>query len=206
MKAVLLHQHEVEGILAGRQTQIRRVIALPSESKSWGMMFDNHPETMINIAIKKSMYQPGDILYVRETWVDLRGMGFIDANNKHWIFSFKADVKPGSDGDRARIDYGVKWHSSTTMPREAARLFLRVKDVRVQRLQDISNEDAKAEGANIANWIARGGYGGDDSPHYREAFGELWDSVNDKRGHGWHANPWVWAYEFERISEQEAQG
>ena len=90
------------------------------------------------------------------------------------------------------------------MPRAAARIFLRVERVGVERLQDISAADAKAEGVSIANAVMRGGYGGDDSPHWREAYAELWDSINDKKDGGaylWVNNCWVFVYEFEVLEK-----
>jgi hypothetical protein len=89
------------------------------------------------------------------------------------------------------------------MPREAARLFLEVKDVRVERLQDITNSDALAEG--MSSWL---GNSFDMNIHAEfdiqkgknaiAIFSHLWDTLNAKRGYGWHSNPWVWVIEFER--------
>lgn len=83
-----------------------------------------------------------------------------------------------------------KWHPSIHMPKEAARLFLRVADVRVEQLQDIDDDGVVAEGMEIG-----------------AHFDELWDSTikpANRPIYGWAANPWVWVIEFERISEEAA--
>ena len=106
---------------------------------------------------------------------------------------------PSSDeGVRLLIEYhewlDKWWHRnrpSIHMPRWACRLFLEVKAVRVERLQDISEDDAKAEGC-----IDMGDSAGDE-------FAALWESINGKRGYGWTMNPYVWCIEFEKIDSAE---
>ncbi len=94
------------------------------------------------------------------------------------------------------------------MPREAARIFLKVTNVRVERLQDISEEDARAEGC-ITFHDKTGDGKFEDVLEFdltaRDAFCELWQRLNLKRGYGWETNPWVRVYEFERISKEEAE-
>jgi len=87
------------------------------------------------------------------------------------------------------------------MPREAARLFLEVKSVRVERLQDITEADAKAEGVKDLCDICRGCYGGYSCIEYIPIylFEKLWDNINAKRGYLWDSNPWVFVYEFMRV-------
>jgi len=132
---------------------------------------------------------PDDILWVRETWADLRGMGFENEPR----FAYKADICPRSDSDEIRKQYGVKWRSSIHMPREAARLFLLVKNIRVEKLQTITKEDAKAEGAE---WypIQPG-----NSTNYVRSFADLWDSTYARKGYLWNTNPWVWCLSFEKL-------
>ena len=89
------------------------------------------------------------------------------------------------------------------MPREAARLFLRVTDVRVERLQDISTSDCEEEG--LISDIDR--FNGQMEPHHDWIVGEfenLWNSINAKRGYGWDTSPWVWVISFERCEKPEA--
>ncbi len=104
----------------------------------------------------------------------------------------------------------VRWKSSHFMPRSAARLFLKVKSIRVERLQDITEEDARREGIksywaephrDVAPFIGTAKEIGEDlCSTRREAFQQLWDFLNSKRGYGWDLNPWVWVIEFERIN------
>ena len=94
-----------------------------------------------------------------------------------------------------------KWKPSIFMPRWASRITLEIEDVRVERLQEITEEDAKAEGIFAYGYEA--GLCGEGSiielPTYIEPFMELWDSLNAKRGYGWAENPWVWVISFRRI-------
>ena len=98
----------------------------------------------------------------------------------------------------------VRWRPSIHMPKEAARIFLRVTDIRVERLQDITYEGCKAEGFD-------GAFFTDDTEGLPaiaiRRFSRLWDSTIKKKNIGlfdWEANPWVWVIEFERISQKEA--
>ena len=125
-------------------------------------------------------YSPGDILYVRETF-------FRDVGR----YLYKANYSDTEKFYRDGKEVAIKWRPSIHMPREAARIFLRVTDVRVERLQDIDDDGVAAEGFEIG-----------------APFDELWDSTIKKADHalyGWEANPWVWVIEFERISREEAQ-
>jgi hypothetical protein len=92
---------------------------------------------------------------------------------------------------------GARWKPSIHMPRWASRILLEVTEVRVQRLQDISEEDADAEGVQVdLDVIDRIPY---PAHPFKDAFVKLWDTINAKRGHGWETNPWVWAVSFRRI-------
>jgi hypothetical protein len=118
----------------------------------------------------------------------------------------------------------TRWRSGRFMPRLASRLMMRIKDVRVERVQDISEEDAKAEGLKfydppfsnrrqyyIPRHLRTFGTGDDAetlqytgrgyTPKPIEAFIGLWNSINHKRGHGWDLNPWVWALSFDVIKK-----
>ena len=154
-----------------------------------------------NIPAIKSPVQVGDVLWVRETWspVNVRPRRYI----------YKADV------DR-RIGEGVGlplcWHPSIHMPREAARIFLRLTDVRVERLQDITAEGALDEGTNVEfpepkpSYISLAYTEMRLKPAARQSFASLWDSTfkpADRPTYGWEANPWVWVIEFERCEKPE---
>lgn len=123
--------------------------------------------------------KPGDVLWVRETFA----YGYLES------FLYKAT-------DTLEDDY-QKWKPSIHMPKEACRLFLRVKEIKVERLQDISEGDAMAEGINPYT------HNGDANGINNVAiFRDLWISIHGQES--WDLNPWVWTVEFEQISEEEA--
>lgn len=184
MKPIIFNTSMVRAILDGRKTVTRRVVKFKDgQNPKWtGYVPDGDVlYGSNNIPAAKAPYKHGDILYVRETW------GY-DKN----IWLYKADF---STADLDRIASITKWRPSIHMPKEAARIFLRVTNVRVERLQDIMDDPP---GQN--NQVVREGckYGCD--------FIALWDSTikeAEKSRYGWDANPWVWVIEFERISEEE---
>ncbi|GMO28587.1 MAG: hypothetical protein Ta2B_09350 [Termitinemataceae bacterium] len=149
-------------------------------------------ETRSNVIFPK--YQVGDVLWVREKWSDF----YVPEVS----IIFKADKHCVSDE--------LKWKPSIHMPREAARIFLKVRNVCVERLQNISEEDAKAEGVNSNKFVNDYGCGYkcpkihkcqycSESKLQSRAFMCLWDSLYAKKGYGWDTNPYVWVYEFERV-------
>lgn len=189
IKPILFNTDMVCAILDGRKTATRRVV---KERE----LIDRPP------------YRPGDILYVRETFKidylsNVLGSGRIHykADNAYRDFTFeperyemmrRAQLKPG-------------WRPSENMPREAARIFLRVTEVRVERLQDITSEQIDAEGCKEWAYSAKTGELLPSGPSW---FRIAWDSTIKKAGralYGWEANPWVWVIEFERISREEAE-
>ena len=92
------------------------------------------------------------------------------------------------------------------MPREAARIFLRVTEVRAERLQDITEDQAQAEG--VKGWMIATDRDWDKNPNHRIAFLHVWNQTIKKGDfalYSWDANPWVWVIEFERISREEAR-
>jgi len=144
--------------------------------------------------------QKGDILYVRETWNMLPSNDRAGIPADYW---YRADDKSENPDDR--------WRPSIYMPREAARLFLAVKNIRVERLQEITEEDAVAEGCqgSRCDHGGMGVYGCTDC--YDSGWTEppqmdfmfLWDSIYSKRGFGWDISPWVWVTEFERLTAHD---
>lgn len=184
MKPILFSTEMVRAILDGRKSMTRRVIRQSVVDRfvldSRGNLLGSYTEEAGDAypTIDDSPYQPGDILWVRETWAPFGSTYLYKANG-------------GGAG-------GGRWRPSIFMPREAARIFLRVMDVRAERVQEITEEDAWKEGCPEEHIP-------DKYPRSDVWFYELWQTLNAKRGYGWYANPWVWAITFERISKEEAE-
>lgn len=152
----------------------------------------------------KCPWQIEDILWVRETWErlsccscdgDWRGICCSEPDENEGCYMYRSTHEITGD---------ARWHSSTCMPRAAARIFLKVTNVRVERLREITVEDVIAEGIDTDNDIRNpdpATHEGIRNWNYQYAqfqFKELWDSINAKRGYGWDKSPWVWVVEFER--------
>ena len=212
---ILFNDEMVQAILDGRKTCTRRLVKfLPGKNPQWtgyikdGLMLYNGKNEP---CIRKAPYQPGDILYVRETW-NKAGLvddsdHVIEGTEKYYYaagpekpcFDFWVDPETGEHKDR------MPWKPSIHMPKEAARIWLKVTDVRVERLQEITEDGAKEEGANYKN----GKNVGLEEKMRRtaiERFAEIWNSTikkTDLDRYGWDANPWVWVIEFERCKSRE---
>jgi hypothetical protein len=132
--------------------------------------------------IGKPKYDIGDILWVRETFRKI-SIGFD-------MFEYRADSLSQSL---------IPWKPSIFMPREASRISLEVKDVKIERVQDITEEDALAEGVFPGKCTGCGACSGSDCYNPIGYFEDLWDTLNAKRGYSWENNPWVFAYEFMRV-------
>ncbi|EPK7688202.1 hypothetical protein K7Y63_003806 [Serratia marcescens] len=148
----------------------------------------------------------GDRLWVRETFMDLTGTGIEATTGKFEGFAYRADTPAGSYGDEVRKEYGLKWTPSLHMPRWASRMTLEITAVRVERLNDISQEDAQAEGMELTGWIPS--YSNPDNAGFDETFtpydnfAMLWQSIYGEES--WSANPWVWVIEFKRVEVRDA--
>lgn len=206
IKQILFNTEMVRAIMDGRKSCTRRLVKfLSGENPRWtgyikdGLMLYNGKNEP---CIRKAPYQPGDILYVRETW------GYPIALNSDKKYVFRADEVAESG---FKNDSHI-WHPSIHMPKEAARIWLKVTDVRVERLQEISEDGAVKEGIYVANCKdCNAPFGCDACPDegYNEIdeFVELWNITvkkSDIGSYGWDANPWVWVIEFERCEKPEA--
>ena len=205
IKPILFNTEMVQAILDGRKTCTRRIVkgAIPDDAM-WGYtMFtpkgciscrgvyaDEYGEKFFRLP-----YQQGDILYVRETWCKGSWM------NEKERYYYKADDN----------DFHCVWHPSIHMPKEAARIWLKVTDVRVERLQECGEGwciDIEKEGiATPQDPIL---YISDDAFHdaLRMEFQKIWDSTikkSDLDRYGWDANPWVWVIEFERCEKPKEE-
>lgn len=197
MKPILFNTEMVRAILDGTKTQTRRLVKNIPLQEPYFEDVDGTPyacdgDGEWHPAVEFSPIQEGDVLYVRETWAKVPGLP---------PYIYKATY---SVGER-------KWRPSIRMPKEAARLFLRVTGVRCERLRDITAMDAFNEGTGrlFLNDIAYGDkdYECDVDNEYglaREQFAWLWESTlkkDDLERYGWWANPWVWVIEFERCEK-----
>ena len=156
--------------------------------------------------------QPGDRLWVRETWgVFDRSTDWVEDGQPtpyeiDYAIGYRADGEDSKDvewmdapAEHRQLLDDNRWRPSIHMPRWASRITLEVTEVRAQRVQDTTDEDALAEGcptdpeelSNAGGWY--------DGPRPALWFSHLWDSINAKRGFSWESNPWVWAVTFRRI-------
>lgn len=190
----------VQAILKDRKTQTRRIVKpqpryeLSEHYGRWneyGQGIDKETGSNWGYGYICRYGNPGDVLWVRETWCY--------GKDTHAI-SFDPEPLPGDiiyKADIGEVDKEiVKWRPSIFMPREAARIFLIVKNIRVERLQDISEEDAIAEGVTHKYGVNRNGERTLEKV-CTTVFRELWDNINKARGYGWDKNPLVWVVEFE---------
>lgn len=149
------------------KTQTRRIIT-PQP-----VVFDNagYPD-YANLTDPKKKWLVGDTIWVRERF-------------RPYTCGYDSKIKVPIEykADKFSTQSDIKWKPLIHMPRWAARIFLEITSLRVERVQEISENDAEAEGVNCDRT-------------YLEDFENLWDSINAKRGYGWDKNPWVWVVEF----------
>lgn len=194
---ILFSAPMVRAILDGRKTQTRRIVKLP---RGWADKYPicdpfamppavwwwNGVHERVGVRQECPYGQPGDRLWVREAF---SAMG--DKSRQASPIFYRAD--------RATDNCG--WTPSIHMPRWASRILLEITDVRVERLQEISEADAKAEGTFGPEPAV---VGGEDCeigfPSHVQEFRHLWESINGEGS--WIENPWVWVIEFKRINQQ----
>lgn len=218
MKPILFNTDMVRAILEGSKTVTRRAVKgyaldhleLDTDGSIIGVY--NQDEGRVFPIMDYAPYRPGDILYVRETWtrlwyVDPDGYTHYDQPMYYYAADGTPDITLYDEDGFEQDDQRIRWHPSIHMPREAARIFLRVTDVRVERLQDISEEQSRAEGAIDSRHYIHSPHNEYDALHSaREHFAEIWDSTIKPAGlslYGWKANPWVWVIGFERCEKPE---
>lgn len=197
IKPILFNTEMVRAILDGRKTCTRRLI-----KPQWKecptckyvhneYIYDKMAENVYCarcgyslVTERRSPYQQGDILYVRETWC--KG----SYGNEKEKYYYKADDN----------NFFCTWHPSIHIPKEAARIWLKVTDVRVERLQDITADSIRNEG--LSSLAVHCG----DMEIALKEWENLWNSTirkSDIERYGWEANPWVWVIEFERCEKPE---
>ena len=219
IKPILFNTEMVRAILDGRKDATRRIVKgfIPDDAV-WGYtaftpkgyiscrgtFADGYGEKFFKLPCES-----GDILYVRETWTEECGKYYYRADYDSDYLDpcetlsggYPASCRnhPGCDGCMA-TSTRIHWHPSLHMPKEAVRIWLKVTDVRVEQLQEITSEQIGREGVEV------------EYPHVlngeekRYAFSTLWNSTikqSDLDRYGWDANPWVWVIEFERCEKPE---
>ena len=230
IKPILFNTEMVRAILDGRKSCTRRIVKPQWEEcpnckyVHNEYIYDNLAENVYCarcgyplVPERRAPYQPGDILYVRETWcgwyLPLVGMHYCyratepDGNKRPTSPEYDCDVEK------------ISWHPSIHMPKEAARIWLKVTDVRVERLQEMKPVDVIKEGAYPDCWDCLNTYeeSGSQCCYGTEEqcsqcdevmmeWEKLWNSTIKKTDidrYGWDVNPWVWVIEFERCEPQE---
>ncbi|MBO6231788.1 MAG: hypothetical protein ILA17_06145 [Ruminococcus sp.] len=213
MKPILFNTDMVKAILEGRKTITRRVIKPQPKTDSTVTLFStfDYADISYDGALKLSPYQPGDILYVRETWRCWRAHRYeatADIKYKAGGDGIRLYFSNGSTDNPNRDDYdsfigkwwtgGYGWKPSIHMPKEAARIFLRVTNVSVARIQDITTKDIQKEGLTSMAVFAG------DKEIARQEWALLWDGTitgKDYNKYCFSSNPWVWVIEFERTEK-----
>lgn len=218
-KPILFSTPMIKAIKNGTKTQTRRIIKpQPIFSKDLGWCIDgncygigfSNSETEYNFVSGFSKIQVDDILWVRETFCAAENFDHWSPSNfnESYEFNYKAD----QDNDEIpKFLHRGRWRPSIHMPKIACRIFLLVTAVRVERLHNISNEDAKAEGIENHHLLKSLGFKHYTQPQKiipfhaknaeRNSFFSLWMSINGAES--LDANPWVWVYEFEQIKKPE---
>lgn len=198
-KPILFNAEMVRAILEGRKTTTRRVMKPQPTAEAPAYCYAGSHKQDVGYWHDESghrwkpPYHAEDYLYVRETFFEHGGRFYYKADGKYEVL--------------ATLGIYFKWKPSIHMPKEAARIFLRVTGVRAERLQDVTNEGALTEGVKdpydyqTSDWYEQHGLIYNYSV---DAFAGLWDSTINPASlplYGWEANPWVWVIEFEEIKE-----
>jgi len=234
IKPILFNTEMVRAILDGRKTCTRRLVRfLSGENPQWtgyirdGLMLYNGKNEP---CVRKAPYQPGDVLYIRETWTE-------ECEKYYYRADYDSDYldpcetlsggypascrnHPGCDGCMA-TSTRIHWRPSIHMPKEAARIWLKVTDVKMERLQEMKPVDVIKEGAypdcwDCLNTYEESGsqccYGTEEQCSQCDGvmmeWEKLWNSTikkSDLDSYGWDANPWVWVIEFERCKKPKGE-
>jgi hypothetical protein len=197
-RPILFSGPMVRAILEGRKTQTRRVVNLIGGPNNRGDEYINKGVLIHPLAgpYRCPYGKAGDRLWVRETFSAYAPQGQTGnwKTGENVTYVYRAD---DADADVAR------WYPCIFLPRHASRITLEITEVRVERLQEISEADAGDEGAGIRlsdypQWDG-------DPDCYRKLFRVGWDGLNAKRGYSWESNPWVWVVEFKRLEMEAAE-
>ena len=200
-KPILFNTKMVKAIMEGRKTMTRRVIRFTMADVydfacglgKWNESYDPHnpPQQLVEMYVRsigKRPCEPGDILWVRETWAHPSEAEVRNGADPD-VFIYKADspLLPAAHG---------RWHPSIHMPKEAARIFMRVKNVWRERLKDIYQQHEPGPDNHVTK----------EGCNFLCSFIAVWENTikpADHERYGWEANPWVWVIEFEPCEKPE---
>ncbi len=201
---ILFSTPMVQAIIDGRKTMTRRISKINNNSLEWQAAFFRAEQSQ---QIEYCRYQVGDVLWVRETWQHV--VEHSDCDYEGYVY--RAD-KNSSEWELSNDEW--KWKPSLHMPKSAARIFLEVTNIKADRLQEITTNDAIAEGIlpeptgdNLYNnYLYR--FGAKDNGYHwigaKYSFESLWQSINGKES--WDENPFVWCISFKRIEKAASWG
>lgn len=209
-RGMIFNGEMVRAILDGRKTQTRRPVKFPILDRNLGCELAGNElagELSAGNYLNSAFGKPGDRIWVRETFqgplfdYDLMDSYCKDPTpfEKPEFCVYKADGVPAPEFYDADDELHCCWRPSIHMPRWASRILLEITDVRVERLNAISQEDAQAEGMELAGWrptYSDPDSGGEVMTPY-DNFAELWSSIYGEES--WNANPWVWVISFKRV-------
>jgi hypothetical protein len=168
---ILFQTEMVQAILDGRKTQTMRICK-------------DLPCLEIGKGKKCKFGQPCDLLYIKETFAHTDQLN-INPQDENYGIVYRADGQPWADYE------GWKWKPSIHMPKIASRIWLMIEDIRVERVQDISEQDCRAEGVSRGYWPSEESWG-------KYGFEDLWVLINGEES--WNTNPWVWVVKFKVLS------
>ena len=214
-RPIIMGAESVRAILEGRKTMTRRVVnkrtlerfRFSPSGELLGSFNESHPEWEIYPTVDDAPYRIGDLLWVRETFVDEGSFfGTLNIRTVKDPEGIESEIIYRADDndfvwtkDDGAIDFDKKkrrcashWKSPIFMPRWSSRITLEITDIRVERVQDITENDARAEGmTSPLRYIGA----------LRDAYIKTWNSLNAKRGYPWESNPWVWVISFKKVKE-----
>lgn len=198
-RPMLMSAPMVRAILAGTKTQTRRI----AKGVATVHAITGEPPAKLDSAgprVACPYGQPGDRLWVREAHAIVPRTAYAHSEGVQQTLRpddpYEHDAAIYREG-WTRSNSGFKWRPSIHMPRWASRITLEITSVRVERLQDISEADAKAEGAGEA-FDTVDGFVEHDLGNHRDGFAKLWTEINGPES--WAANPWVWALDFRKAA------
>ena len=225
-RGILFNEHQVLAVLNDRMTQTRRTKNLQdvnADPSQWelhklepltvyvkpkyvgklGAYFHSENRNLIDILPVRSPYEIGDLLYVRETWARTMATAYRQSPG--------VEFTPNPDDPSVGVVYRAgwtrckpgPWKASIHLPKWGSRIWLRVKDIRIERIQDITALDAMEEGIRAFENKHGVRYGKDEADCWEREpvtpFKRLWDTINAARGYPWEFDPWAWVVEFEKL-------